>query len=78
MFPEDLVGSLVESLDPLLPSPQFAHFLTSMFDIPNLQSPNPVPGLLTGFRSEVAEMVLNARLATEDPAGVSSATRRGG
>jgi len=25
------------------------------------------PGLLTGFRSESAEMVLDARLATKDP-----------
>ena len=39
----------------------------------------PKPGLLTGFRSETAEMVLNARLATEDHAGVSSfLIRRGG
>jgi len=37
------------------------------------------PVLLTGFRSEAAYMVLHARLATEDPAGVSSyMIRRGG
>jgi len=35
-------------------------------------------GPLTGFRSETAEMVLRARLASEDPAVVSSGIHRGG